>query len=628
MKNYKILISRIARVAKMCVLGGVVAMTCSCDDFLTIYPTDKIILEDFWKSKEDVNNVVAESYRLMTTSDYLNRLIVWGELRSDNVIEGNYGGNNDIRYIMEANLLPSNSYASWDVFYKIINNCNIVLKYAPDVRNEDPDFTDGDLDVVKGEMYALRALSHFYLVRTFRRVPLQLEAMVDNSQNLKQPQTEPLVVLDSCLVDLYKAENLVLTSGNYANDADNKGRVTKDAVRTMIADVLLWKAAFLQYEKKDLQGAQACYDECVNYCDKVLDTRMAYILDYDEKENYIEKQLSLELHSKYPILYPSEKKGGYDLPSSANNGKNRTSHPVYNHIFYQGNSLCESIFEIQHTSDKSSGNYEVPRFYGYYDDTKFVTSLLSAPRYMAEAGVTGAIYKKLDYRRINYILSQKKDNEEIDKYSIIKYGYMSWTEDRTKTEKTYDFGKIAYTYTPSVSTDGGRYLELSTNWILYRISDVMLMKAEALALRNAGNDLVEAYNLVEAVYNRSQTVYHNGTKFVGPVEIESKDDLLKSDNYKTADAVLALVLEERQRELAFEGKRWHDLVRKALRDGSTQSMLDILIPHKYESNGDAYRTKMSEINSLFFPIAEREINTNDLLVQNPVYEVEDLYEQN
>lgn len=622
MKNYKILNSRVARVVKMCVLGCVVAMTCSCEDFLTIYPTDKIILEDFWKSKEDVNNVVAESYRLMTTSDYLNRLIVWGELRSDNVIEGNYGGNNNIKYIMEANLLPNNPYATWDVFYKIINNCNIVLKYAPDVRNEDPDFTDGDLDVVKGEMYALRALSHFYLVRTFRRVPLQLEAMVDNSQNLKQPQAEPLVVLDSCLVDLYKAEDLVLTSGNFSKDAENKGRVTKDAVRTMIADVLLWKAAFLQYEKKDMAGAKACYAECVKYCDEVLDTRMKYILNYDAREDYIEKQLGLELHSEYPILYPSEKKGGYELPTTANGGKNRTARPVYNHIFYQGNSLCESIFEIQHTSEKQSGNYEVPTFYGYYDDTKFVTSLLSAPRYMAEASVTGSIYKESDFRRINYILSQKKDNEEIDNYSIIKYGYMSWNEDRSKTEGTTTFGKISYTYIPGKSG----YLELATNWILYRITDVMLMKAEALALRNEGADLNEAFDLVKAVYNRSQTGYQNEEKkWIG--YSEPKDDL-KQDNYKGADAILSLVLEERQRELAFEGKRWHDLVRKALRDGSTQPMLDILIPHKYESNGDAYRTKMAEINSLFFPIAEREINTNDLLDQNPVYEVEDKYEQN
>ena len=148
MKNYKILTSRMARAARLLLLGGVVAMTCSCEDFLTIAPTNKIVKEDFWKTKGDVENVLAESYRLMTTSDFLNRLIVWGELRSDNVIEGNFGGNNEIKYINEVNILPNNSYARWDVFYRIINNCNIVLEYAPGVLDEDPDFTQGDLDVV------------------------------------------------------------------------------------------------------------------------------------------------------------------------------------------------------------------------------------------------------------------------------------------------------------------------------------------------------------------------------------------------------------------------------------------------------------------------------------------------
>lgn len=622
MKNYKNLISRIAHATKVLVLGSLVAMTCSCEDFLTISPTDRIISDDYWKSKGDVNSVLAESYRLMTTSDFLNRLIVWGELRSDNIVEGNYGGNNDIKYIMEANLLPNNSYTSWNVFYKIINTCNLVLESAPLVK--DPDFSLGDVKMVCGEMYAIRALCHFYLVRTFRRVPLMTMAMVDDSQNLYQPQSEPLVVLDSCLVDLKRAEDMVFTSGNFLdNAANNKGRITKDAVRAIIADVLLWKAAFLENEKKTAE-AKACYEQCVEYCDAVLDTRMQYILDYEqENKGYIER-LGFELHDTYPILYPLEAKGGYELPNTSNAGKNRTSSPVYNHIFYQGNSLCESIFEIQHLGSDQNYNSEVPTFYGYYDDTKFVTTLLSAPRYMAEADITGAIYKHSDFRRINYIFSQKKDNEEIDKYSIIKYGYMSWSEDRSKTEGTTTFGKITYEYLPSNTSGGKKVIDKNVNWIIYRITDVMLMKAEALTLLDNGG-LDEAFDLVKAVYNRSQTGYHNGTKWVG--YSEPKDDL-KGDNYKNKEAMLSLVLEERQRELAFEGKRWYDLVRKALRDGSTQSMLDILVPHKYESNADAYKAKMSDINSLFFPIAEREINTNDLLEQNPVYEVKDLYGDN
>ena len=35
-----------------------VASLSSCNDFLTIYPTDKTIGEDFWKTKEDVKGIM------------------------------------------------------------------------------------------------------------------------------------------------------------------------------------------------------------------------------------------------------------------------------------------------------------------------------------------------------------------------------------------------------------------------------------------------------------------------------------------------------------------------------------------------------------------------------------------
>lgn len=619
MKNYKILISRMTRAARMLLLGGMVVMTCSCEDFLTIAPTNKIVKEDFWKTKGDVANVVAESYRLMTTSDFLNRLVVWGELRSDNVIEGNFGGNNEIKYIMEANLLPNNSYARWDVFYRIINNCNIVLEYAPDVLNEDPDFTQGDLDVVKGEMLAIRALCHFYLVRTFRDVPLLTVAMVNNSQNLKQAQADPLVVLDACLEDLYKAEKYVLTSGNYASASDNKGRITKDAVRAMVADVLLWKAAFLKSEKKTAE-AKACYTQCAKYCDLVLNTRMAYVKDYlKSNAKYYENQ-KMELHESYPILYPC-----LEMSDSKNRFPFR---PYFDMFGSSANSMCESIFEVQHTSSSSNGNYEVPNFYGYgEEDGTFKVGLLSAPSDLALEGKKGdsKIYQKSDFRRVAFVHSQSSsDGTAPENYGIIKYSQSSQTEKRTGEGLDNEaFASLEYKYWKT-NTSGGRYIEASVNWIIYRIADVMLMKAEALAYRAEGNDLAEAYDLVAAVYNRSQSKGADGS-------LENQfflENIYSTSEYSTSDNMVKLVLEERQRELAFEGKRWYDLVRKALCDGSTAPMLDIVIDRKYESNRGAYRSKLVNMYSLFFPIAEREINTNDLLVQNPVYETENVYEKN
>ena len=41
-------------------LGGL--SLCSCTDFLTIYPTDKTVGENFWKNKDQVDQMVTGAY--------------------------------------------------------------------------------------------------------------------------------------------------------------------------------------------------------------------------------------------------------------------------------------------------------------------------------------------------------------------------------------------------------------------------------------------------------------------------------------------------------------------------------------------------------------------------------------
>ena len=171
------------------------------------------------------------------------------------------------------------------------------------------------------------------------------------------------------------------------------------------------------------------------------------------------------------------------------------------------------------------------------------------------------------------------------------------------------------------------------NWIVYRITDVMLMKAEALAWRSASSaqDLKEAFKLVKTVYNRSQTGYvdADGTSIGVKFAVDGKD-ILKQDSYiKEVSKLRTLILQERRRELAFEGKRWYDLVRMALRDGKTDNMLSILINNKYTSNQAEYKMKLSDMNTLFFPLAEREINvSNGHLKQNEAYLTADKFKTN
>ena len=140
--------------------------TTSCDDFLTIHPSNKITEEEFWEDQNDLQSAVRGCYKQFIGSGIMSKLVIWGECRSDNfdLLSENW---DDMKDLMNANLLQTNSLFSWADFYKDINFCNKVLEYGPKVIDRDASFTTEDWKPIEAEMKALRALNMFYLVRTF-----------------------------------------------------------------------------------------------------------------------------------------------------------------------------------------------------------------------------------------------------------------------------------------------------------------------------------------------------------------------------------------------------------------------------------------------------------------------------
>ena len=127
------------------------------------------------------------------------------------------------------------------------------------------------------------------------------------------------------------------------------------------------------------------------------------------------------------------------------------------------------------------------------------------------------------------------------------------------------------------------------------------MKAEALVQIN---DSLGAFKLVNAIHKRA-------------TPSATISDTLSYDEYK--NNMEKLVLDERQRELMFEGKRWYDLMRYALRRNSSKEMVNAFLLQKYEDNQAAIKSKLSNLNSLFFPIAQSELDRNKNLKQNPEF---------
>ena len=137
---------------------------------------------------------------------------------------------------------------------------------------------------------------------------------------------------------------------------------------------------------------------------------------------------------------------------------------------------------------------------------------------------------------------------------------------------------------------------------------MLLIKAEALIERGQTGDLDAAFELIDDVNCRANDAV-NGSR---------SSTLKKADYIDSKSAMENLVIEERQREFLFEGKRWYDLVRVSRRDGDNTRLIN-LVSRKYLENVNALKIKLADPNIIYFPYSKNELKVNPLLKQNPAF---------
>ena len=577
-------------------------MLVSCVDTI-ILPDDKTVEEDFWKSKSDVQLIVNNAYRSMLSENVVSRLVVWGDLRSDEMIPvASVTGSlvEDLTEINMANTQEDNQFVTWGDFYSTINYCNLVLSSAEQVMSEDPSYTEGDYLADCSQMLALRSLCYFYLVRNFRDVPYVTEAFKNSSQSRDISQMAPDSVLVNCLRDLETAEKNALLPTAY-NDWRRVGYFTRDGIHALMADIYLWRAS--------VNHSVADYEQAIAYCDKVIASKKAqHVMGFGETEA-----------PEYPL-----EEGRYAFRS-----------------LYVLKNAEESIFELQFdgSSNLNAGHGHYLNHYNGRDNAApylYASDLFS---------FGGTVYKTGTYTSDWRALMNTYENGktaltvgELGGYMIRKYVTQNSNYTPNATSTTAE----------SKGTQSDYASSASSNYIVYRLPDIMMMKAEALTAIVAQKQAVEGYEDADGEDTKLLQTAFELVEKVNTRSRESSIETIKWNTYNTAEKMEALILEERLRELAFEGKRWYDLMRYNYRhvDGvdyntilavqkdngkalptTYQPMLD-LMKRKLGAKGNAVAAKMSTEGRLYLPISLTELKVSPLLRQNPEYKSSDDYSKN
>lgn len=612
------------------VLGG--GMT-SCEDYLTLYPTTSITEEEFWNTRNDVNNVRASAYYQLTQCT--GKILAWGEFRSDNVELSDMSKAN-YRYMQEAVLQPSENLYDWSAFYKGINFCNKVLEHGQQMvdKGTDPSFTNVEWQPMKAEMVSLRALYYFYLVRSFRNVPFVRHSISTDAEALvaREKAVPGQVIMDSLI---HEVEAVLPTAAiNYGRNSSNKGRWTRTSIHALLADMYLWRAGMVYNgrakgfpvvnEKGDTLSAAQEKSLATDLMKKTISHA-----DYVIKEQMDEFKLNLDLNNvpqddkrraqTYPLIQSEASSSGiFDAGYSDVLGSQNSSESVFE-LQYDGVNVKNGVITEMYYGNSGSGGY------------KSGLMLANPSLFSKDAPVDPAKgYGRTDMRFVSYAL-RTDESAKTNAVSIVKgaaknvFINFSGTAlgDITKSTGSYSMQEAS---------------SQSTNWPVYRLSDMMTLKAEAMA-RLAGFGLPDyperdTYRILDELFRRNNptadTVAAASNLFCKRLRSykafkaeDDKDGTGWKKRYEDYGSPLKLAFNERQREFLGEGKRWYDIVRECEFRGATKDVLS-----DWVGLSSVVRNRLRSLWSLYNPIYLEELKVNGKeygsktgqLTQNPAWE--------
>jgi hypothetical protein len=389
-------------------LAILLSSTMACNDWLSIAPENDLIKEKFWLKTDDAEAALAATYNAFR--DAVLESFIWGELRADLAI---FADNHfaDYNNIAASNITANNHVIKWEKYYNAINLANTLMFFSDEVAANDKTFTPKMQRAFEAEALFIRSLSYFYLVRVWKEVPLVLEASTSDQGDLFLPKSTEKEILHQIIEDLKRAKDLAYTNEFRNKPEYYKGRANKYSIMALLADVYLWNEQ---------------YQECASYCDSIIATGLFELESYND----------------------------------------------WFRLYNPGNSMKESIFEIQFNDNYESQNNP------FYNN--LIPNIGSA-RISLNSITATSLFNRNDLRLIG-------NKSPSWKYQGIDYS--------TNTRRSGN--------------------QRDANVIYYRYADVLLMKAEALT---------ELGMLTEANANLRQVVERAGLTHI---EMVNKNELRKA----------------------------------------------------------------------------------------------------
>ncbi|HEX9514159.1 MAG TPA: RagB/SusD family nutrient uptake outer membrane protein [Puia sp.] len=429
----------------------------SCHKVLDLQPQNAFSQQTVWSDPNLALTYVNQIYRDGVLA-YKDAGFGWGSQTDE--LFSNFGWCHETQYV-QGQATPDNQNSSspvnysstinfWPVLYNTVKEANVFFQ---NIGQLDTTANSALISRMKGEVYFLRALTYFELLKRFGGVPIITQVYTTNDKNFNATRSSYDSTVNFILSDISQAVALLPLS--YSNSTD-VGRATIGAALALKSRLLLYQASPYYNTTNDMAKWTAARDAAKAVIDmpqySLYGTAAAYgkiFTDFFNSEVIFARMFSGQVQEdRYNTVYRDLSPNGY-------NG-------------YSAYNVLEQMVEDFEMADGTTFSWSNP--------TQAANPYNSRdPRFYADILYNGASFQGRTAQFYEGGLDSKESS--LSPWNASKTGYTI----RKMVDESFNFNIQPYS---------------TSQWIVFRLSEMYLNYAEASAQLGNMPEALKYLNLV------------------------------------------------------------------------------------------------------------------------------------
>lgn len=248
----------------------------SCHDKLDVKLESAITANSMWESEGDAKAAVYGTFNKFR-STFAAAYVFWGEYRS-----GLWGAglatNTTYSDPFSNQLNSTHTHANWANVYTTINDCNLILKYTPNIQ-----FTnEAEKNKVMANALFIRAFCYYWIGRVWGDAPVLLNGFESGQQDDLYPSRMPAAqVFEQVGADLTQANTLM------PDNVVDRYLASKASINLLQADYHLWMAKVRGGGQTALNAAKVAVDQVLGNSNYTLMSNFANVFRSEQNQEIV-----------------------------------------------------------------------------------------------------------------------------------------------------------------------------------------------------------------------------------------------------------------------------------------------------------------------------------------------------